>query len=354
MANEISVMNIDDTDYKIKDNDVRNMLTREFLESNSYNVGDAAIYEGKLYKCTETTTGAWDATKWKETTAEALVKELEVRAFEAIGILSDLRTQEKGSLVGAVNELVEDASSGIGAQFMEITGDTGYTSTVDFIKGLVQGITVVGISESVVLKNELGLSVAKVWGTLYVVKLNNYRNFASFYDVQTKKNYYMIYSDNDTTFGWKENFSGVDIRLPEGTNLFLETFDKLGLYRGTNCTFTPEDYSGEFNIFSIPVEGDFNFSRIQFCWFVDNNRIQDGVKIYTRNRNKSGSSWSAWLSVGMDRRFDLRNLSKVTFMTYGDDRLRLIYEDNQRTEYTLVCTDSGIIFKRGTQVLWTK
>lgn len=351
---EIEKMNFDDKDYQLVDKPVRNMLTNDFSEEKEYLIGDAVIYDGGLYVCTVDTTGPWNPENWMQTTLEDYVKRLERRAFDAIGILSDLRTQEKGSLVGAVNELVENAGSGTGAQFMEIGKDTGYTSTVDFIKGLEQGITVVGISESVVLKNELGLSVAQVWGTLYVVKLNDYRNFVYFYDVSTKKSYYMVYSDNDTAFGWKENFSGVDVRLPVGTNLALATFDKLGLYRGTNCTFTPEDYNGEFNIFSIPVDGDFNFSRIQFCWFVDNNRIQDGVKFYTRCRNKSGSAWSGWASVGMDRRFDVRNLSSITFMTYGDDRLRLILEHNQGTEYTLACTDSGITFKRGTQVLWTK
>lgn len=330
MANEISVMNIDDTDYKIKDNDVRNMLTREFLESNSYNVGDAAIHEGKLYECTETTTGAWDATKWKETTVEALVKELEVRAFEAIGILSDLRTQEKGSLVGAVNELVEDASSGTGAQFMEITGDTGYTSTVDFIKGLVQGITVVAIADSTVLKNELSaLGYTENFnGTLYVVKYSDYRCIAVLYEAFIKKSYYMVYRVQDSTSKWIEVLtsdmqldisllerfrsdadaddsmhSGVnanfffDLSLSSGEDINDKKYSRFGFYSGSNLANAPT--TGWFNFLTFPLNGNPDFP-IQIGYSIESALSLPACWI--RSKGGTDKSWVSWKEVGGDGR----------------------------------------------------
>lgn len=67
----------------------------EYDDTHTYNTGDVTIYDNTLYICTtNNTTGAWDATKWTATTVQSL-----------IGSLSTLTTTEKGSLVGAVNEV---------------------------------------------------------------------------------------------------------------------------------------------------------------------------------------------------------------------------------------------------------
>ena len=71
-----------------KDVASRNMISDAFSESKSYAVGDTCIYENKLYKCKIATSGAWDATKWDETTVGAYVSELKGTLVKKTAFLS--------------------------------------------------------------------------------------------------------------------------------------------------------------------------------------------------------------------------------------------------------------------------
>ena len=42
----------------------------------TYLRGDYAIHQGKLYKCLEETTGAFDATKWEQSSFVGMIKEI--------------------------------------------------------------------------------------------------------------------------------------------------------------------------------------------------------------------------------------------------------------------------------------
>lgn len=327
---EIEKMNFDDKDYQLVDKPVRNMLTNDFSEEKEYLIGDAVIYDGGLYVCTADTTGRWDPENWMQTTLEDYVKRLEKRAFDAIGILSDLRTQEKSSLVGAVNELVENAGSGTGAQFMEITEDAGYTSTVDFIKGLEQGITVVAIAESTVLKNELSaLGYTENFnGTLYVVKCSDYRCIAVLYEAFIKKSYYMVYRVRDSTSRWIEILTSdmqLDISLLErfrsdadaddsmhsgvNANFFFDLslssredindkkYSRFGFYSGSNLVNAPT--TGWFNFLTFPLNGNPDFP-IQIGY-----SIESALSLpvcWIRSKGGTDKSWTNWKEVGGDGR----------------------------------------------------
>lgn len=66
----------------------------------AYVKGDLCIYENVLYICTAPTTGTFDPSKWTATTID-----------NVIGSLSQLTTTDKSSLVGAVKEVNEKATS---------------------------------------------------------------------------------------------------------------------------------------------------------------------------------------------------------------------------------------------------
>lgn len=45
---------------------LQDSMADEYDVNVSYSAGDYAMYEGTLYKATDTTTGAWDSSKWSE------------------------------------------------------------------------------------------------------------------------------------------------------------------------------------------------------------------------------------------------------------------------------------------------
>lgn len=57
---------------------VEDMISDEYDPERvtPYEAGDLAIYNNTLYKCLDTTSGAWDSTKWDETTIAAAVAAL--------------------------------------------------------------------------------------------------------------------------------------------------------------------------------------------------------------------------------------------------------------------------------------
>ena len=46
--------------------EVTGTFTTTYSTSESYEEGDIVVYEGKIYKCNDDTTGSWDSTKWDE------------------------------------------------------------------------------------------------------------------------------------------------------------------------------------------------------------------------------------------------------------------------------------------------
>ena len=81
--------------------DVKAMISDEYDPERvtPYEAGDLVIYNNTLYKCLDTTSGAWDSTKWDDTTIEA---EISLKQDSTDNTLS---TTDK-TVVGAINELV--------------------------------------------------------------------------------------------------------------------------------------------------------------------------------------------------------------------------------------------------------
>lgn len=55
---------------------LQDSIADEYDVNVSYSAGDYAMYEGTLYKATDTTTGAWDSSKWSEAQISEDVSEL--------------------------------------------------------------------------------------------------------------------------------------------------------------------------------------------------------------------------------------------------------------------------------------
>lgn len=64
-------------------NAVKDMIADEYDTTATYNAGDFCIHENTLYKCTATTTGLWDSSKWVLTSAGDEIK-ANTSAIEAI------------------------------------------------------------------------------------------------------------------------------------------------------------------------------------------------------------------------------------------------------------------------------
>ena len=73
------------------------MISDTYKTTSTYDIGDLVIYNKKFYRCnTADTTGAWDASKWDETSVAAQLNEIR----SAISNLTD-----------AVNGLIDDNST---------------------------------------------------------------------------------------------------------------------------------------------------------------------------------------------------------------------------------------------------
>lgn len=92
-------------------------LAPTYDSTQTYYKNDKVIYQNNFYRCVDDNsgsgvTGAFDLTKWMQTTISALTaEELPLSGNDstptatAIGSLSSLTTTDKSSLVGAVNEV---------------------------------------------------------------------------------------------------------------------------------------------------------------------------------------------------------------------------------------------------------
>lgn len=107
----VDTTNVGGNEYKIRDTEIRKILTPEYNTENSYTLDDLVMYEGKLYVCIEENQGIWNDTQWQEITLSEyldFVNEkylgLTKKLVQAIGVLENLQTTFKENLVGAVNE----------------------------------------------------------------------------------------------------------------------------------------------------------------------------------------------------------------------------------------------------------
>ena len=96
-------------------NAVKDMISDEYDTTATYNAGDYCTHENALYKCTATTTGPWDSSKWVLTSA----------------------SDETKANTSAIEELTERAN-GYG---VSVTAASGYTITDNYLK-VVNGVLV--------------------------------------------------------------------------------------------------------------------------------------------------------------------------------------------------------------------
>lgn len=73
-----------------KDEAARAMISDDYKSTTSYGVGSVCIYNGKLYRATKATTGAWNSASWEAitlsqiTNANALVNSsLQIVSFDS-------------------------------------------------------------------------------------------------------------------------------------------------------------------------------------------------------------------------------------------------------------------------------
>lgn len=107
--------------------DVKAMISDEYDPDRvtPYEAGDLVIYNNTLYKCLDTTSGAWDSTKWDDTTIEA---EISLKQYSTD---NSLDTTDK-TVVGAINELKSGKQDNIPNTVAKtVTWDaSGYTGDI--------------------------------------------------------------------------------------------------------------------------------------------------------------------------------------------------------------------------------
>lgn len=72
----ISIININDDDYNLKDDAVRKMVASEFDIAVTYAKGDKVIYNDKLYKAKQAHTGAWIAADFDEIKLTSIIEDI--------------------------------------------------------------------------------------------------------------------------------------------------------------------------------------------------------------------------------------------------------------------------------------
>lgn len=117
-----------------------------YNQNTSYAVGDFCIYQDTLYKCTGTTTGAWDNTKWTATKiADAFEPKHTWSLFETITATNETRFVYSSDLPENVTGIMIDsevqagtiaATLGFGFSF----DGTSYATSVGVASGINTGI----------------------------------------------------------------------------------------------------------------------------------------------------------------------------------------------------------------------
>ena len=81
--------------------DLEDDVAPDYSTSYAYAVGDYCRYDGDMWRCTDATSGAWDASKWTQVNCGQELK----RVNADVGDLTQLETSDKSDLVGAINEV---------------------------------------------------------------------------------------------------------------------------------------------------------------------------------------------------------------------------------------------------------
>ena len=82
--------------------EVTGTFTTTYSTSSNYVAGDIVVYSGKIYECTDNTTGNWDSTKWSEI---SLQDEIESLMQE---ILNARESTEKSKTFASVDARFEE------------------------------------------------------------------------------------------------------------------------------------------------------------------------------------------------------------------------------------------------------
>lgn len=83
-------------------NAVKDMISDEYDTTATYNAGDFCIHENALYKCTATTTGLWDSSKWELT---SISDETKANTSAINGIKDGININSFGAVESAISPL---------------------------------------------------------------------------------------------------------------------------------------------------------------------------------------------------------------------------------------------------------
>ena len=147
MANAEHIKLDDGTVLDVVDADGRDMISDAFSSSDTYAVGDTAIYNNELYVCKTaiSTPGAWDSTKWERKNLGEYASQLKSSLVDKINFDSETTTQmynaitsSGGSLVNltstATATLTNNATSGVSVGYFKksTSGHVGF-SIVNYV-----------------------------------------------------------------------------------------------------------------------------------------------------------------------------------------------------------------------------
>lgn len=137
---------IDEMNTKIKNN--ADMIASEYLTTKTYYAGDFAVHNDELYKCTGTTSGTWNSSKWsKQNLADSMTEAAKTTWGSITGTLSNQTDLDTAldTLSSRIDGIIAlpDGSTTADAELIDIR--TGYNSHVyasagDAVRGQVSDL----------------------------------------------------------------------------------------------------------------------------------------------------------------------------------------------------------------------
>ena len=137
---------IDEMNTKIKNN--ADMIASEYLTTKTYYTGDFAVHNDELYKCTGTTSGTWNSSKWsKQNLADSVSEAAKTTWGSITGTLSNQTDLDTAldTLSSRIDGIIAlpDGSTTADAELIDIR--TGYNSHVyasagDAVRGQVSDL----------------------------------------------------------------------------------------------------------------------------------------------------------------------------------------------------------------------